>query len=426
MYKKAVLINISNRLVGMTGNLILLLLVATYTTKTMQGFYYTFTSLLVLQFLVELGLGTAVIQTISHATTSMEKEAYIAFYLRWYKIAATLLILILIPAILVFEKEYLDVIGYQEAIIIPWVILSVMTGVNLYLNGWFAILEGLGEINRVSKIRALQTSFGFAIAGLAVYAGGNLYSLSLLSATQCIIGILSLRVRTVNPIINLGRAASVEKVDWRKNIWPLQWRVAISWISGFFIFYFFTPMIMKTDGPVAAGQLGMSLQLMQAINSLSNVWISTEFTIYGDLLSRKKVMDMEALFWSNFKKATLTLIFLVVIVSILLYLLQASNLRGRILPSDHLILLAFVCFSNHIFFTMNYYVRSYKQDSFWALSFVNAIITTVFCLVYVPQYGTIGVVLIYAAMSITFGLMIGLPYFMHIRNRLISSLDRSA
>lgn len=36
------------------------------------------------------------------------------------------------------------------------------------------------------------------------------------------------------------------RVSWKTEIWPLQWRIALSWLSGYFIFQLFTPILFIT------------------------------------------------------------------------------------------------------------------------------------------------------------------------------------
>ena len=42
------------------------------------------------------------------------------------------------------------------------------------------------------------------------------------------------------------------QVAWRREILPFQWRISVSWMSGYFIFQLFTPMLFTNQGAVAA------------------------------------------------------------------------------------------------------------------------------------------------------------------------------
>jgi hypothetical protein len=35
-------------------------------------------------------------------------------------------------------------------------------------------------------------------------------------------------------------------IDWWKEVWPFQWRIAISYACGFFIFQLFNPVLFST------------------------------------------------------------------------------------------------------------------------------------------------------------------------------------
>lgn len=406
----------------MGGNLILIILIATNFTPTLQGFYYTFTSLLVLQFFAELGLGSAVIQSIGHSKKQAKKESLIKFFLKWYIVACSLLSIILLPAIFIYSTEYKKIEGYELSILLPWFILCLTTSINLLLNGILAIIEGLGQIKKVSTIRLKQTSLSFVIASATIILGGGLYSIALGSLAFSIIGIMKLKgdIKSFRKLFNNNKIN--ESVDWKKEILPFQWRVAISWISGFFIFYFFTPLVMKTHGPIAAGQLGMSLQIMQAINSLSSIWISTNFQVYGQLISKRKIKEMNTIFLSGFKMATLTLFLILLILYFGIHVIEGSLYQEKILPAHLLAILLITLISNHIFFALNYYVRSFKKDSFWLISAINAIVTIVLCLWFIPKYGNTGAVAIYAFTSFFFSFLISMIYFLKLQRKLHNQL----
>ena len=42
------------------------------------------------------------------------------------------------------------------------------------------------------------------------------------------------------------------RVSWKHEIWPFQWRIAVSWMSGYFIFDLINPVAFYFCGPVDA------------------------------------------------------------------------------------------------------------------------------------------------------------------------------
>lgn len=90
----AVTINIANRTIALLGGVVLLAVVATELTPTIRGFYFTFYSLSFLRFFAELGLTTAVVQTISNQSSRVGTEAKLAsttrFFLIWFGVSITI------------------------------------------------------------------------------------------------------------------------------------------------------------------------------------------------------------------------------------------------------------------------------------------------------------------------------------------------
>ena len=58
------------------------------------------------------------------------------------------------------------------------------------------------------------------------------------------------------------------------EIFSLQWRIAVSWVSGYFIFYFFTPLIFMIYGPVVAGQFGLTFNMIRSLSTVSLSFIT--------------------------------------------------------------------------------------------------------------------------------------------------------
>jgi hypothetical protein len=91
------------------------------------------------------------------------------------------------------------------------------------------------------------------------------------------------------PLIrNIYNIKISERVSYKEEIFPYQWKIALSWISGFFIFQLFNPVIFATEGAIIAGQMGMTLAILSAIQSLSMSWMSTKVPLFSNLIALKK------------------------------------------------------------------------------------------------------------------------------------------
>ena len=390
----------------MGGGLALIAVVTIKLTPEMQGFYYTFYSLTILRFFAELGLTVAIIQNIAHLSSrpeSKEKvQAYTRFFIGWFKISAGVLVLVLLPAIFLFhdklkilENPWKDVVG-------PWVVLPLATGISVIQYGLTSIVEGHRRLINVSQIRlAVSVSNLFGSAILLFFDFG-LWAISISAMLSVLAGLLlCLRDRDV---LRVGRS-SVVAVNWREEIWPFQWRLAISWAASFFIFYFITPFVMRWSGPVAAGQVGLSLQLFQTMSSVAVILISTNASVFGHYVARREFSRFGRLFWVGSGKSFL-LLFLILISFWIAYFsldwLSLSHIKNRLVCFDLLVSLTAGTIGTHLFFLYNYYLRSYKDESLWWLALLNSIVTVALCSFLVPTYGATAAILIFSFNSILF------------------------
>ncbi len=97
--------------------------------------------------------------------------------------------------------------------------------------------------------------------------------------------------------------AGPNSVHWRKEVWPFQWRIAISWISGYFVFQLFNPVLFAFKGPVAAGQMGMSLSIATALQAVAISWINTKAAPFGTMIARKEYGRLDQLFFQALKQS---------------------------------------------------------------------------------------------------------------------------
>ncbi|MFK2504393.1 hypothetical protein ACIXPB_19920, partial [Bacteroides fragilis] len=85
-------------------------------------------------------------------------------------------------------------------------------------------------------------------------------------------------------------------MDYKTEIFPYQWKIALSWISGYFIFQLFNPVLFATEGAVIAGQMGMTLAALNGIQSLSLSWMTTKIPLYSGLIAQKQYRQLDIIF----------------------------------------------------------------------------------------------------------------------------------
>ncbi len=263
-------------------------LILVFFTPTIQGYYYSFASLLALQIFLELGLATVITTFSSHEWVRLRLDAggrvigdedalkrlsglaLVSF--RWYLVAGLVLLGILALGgtfFLGIRNEGASV-GWQT----PWLLLCIASALAFPLTPIWALLQGCGQINEVYRYRFVDGLGRSIVLWSSIAAGAGLWSAGLTALFSVFLaaGFLWLRYRKLLESLLAGFEPSFS-MNWWQEVFPLQWRIAVSWMSGFFAFYLFTPAIFYFEGPEAAGQMGITWVVASGISTLASTWV---------------------------------------------------------------------------------------------------------------------------------------------------------
>lgn len=195
-------------------------------------------------------------------------------------------------------------------------------------------------------------------------------------------------------------------VGWRREIWPFQWRIAISWMCGWFIFQLFNPVIFAYQGPVAAGRMGMSLSIAGSIGAVAMAWMYTKASPFGNLVARKEIGELDRLFFRTLWQSTLLLIGGA--ASFFVVLLMAEHrfpkLAMRVLSPWAFGLLLLTTIMNHVVFSEALYLRAHKREPFLMLTVIGAALLGCSTLLMGKYWGVNGVAVGYFSIGVLFGL----------------------
>ncbi len=436
---RAVFLTLVGRVWGVGAGLVTIFFVTTALSPEQQGYYYTFYSLIALQVFAELGLNYAIVQFGSHEMARLawhpsgivqgdpsarrRLQSLLHFALVWYGVAALLMVMVLLPfGIHVFARAAGD--ATDGALTVPWVLLVVFSALTLLINACTALLEACGRVADMALVR-LSQSMAASVAVWAVLAvGGGLYAVAAGCAMMVLAAgawlVVKFRRFLADLLFNREGGAGLA---WRDEIWPFQWRIAISVMSGYLITQLFNPLLLASHGPVVAGQMGMSLQMIAAMNGAALAWITTKAPVYGQLIATRRRRDLDALFFRGLLQSSLVLVAGILAVLVALYGLSASGTpyATRVLPFPEFALLCLACLANHFVVSEAVYLRAHKEEPFMALAVVNGIGTALLTALLVPPLGSLGAVLAYTCTSLIVGLGGGTVVFV-IKRRQWSTL----
>jgi O-antigen/teichoic acid export membrane protein len=371
---------------GLTGVVSIYLMVRALSAEE-QGFYYTFTSVLAVQIVFELGLAFVLAQFSAHEMVELresgrgrvsgseeaKRRLYSLFWLaaRWY---GAIVVLAASSTVIVgrwfFTGASRTGIQWQA----PWFSICVLASVSLLLSPFLAIYEGQGHVRRIAKARFIA-SIGSSLSLWVGFAAGFRLWAAVLPQLVSAAGLTAWYV-----LVNADFLAEAQRyrrsagVSWRREIWPLQWRIALSWLSGFLIFYLFNPILFKFQGPAAAGRVGLTLAITGIISQSAFSWMQTKAPTFARLVAEKRFHEMDALFRHTLRASLALLVaaYLCLIAAYGMALSLRASFVGRIVSIEVLAMIAGASILNHVVWSVATYLRSFKREPFLMLSVVSA------------------------------------------------------
>jgi hypothetical protein len=419
---------------------ITLILIAYCLSPEEQGFYYTFSSVVNLQIFFELGLSFVILQFASHEKAALvwvnfqildgnpvskkRLESLLRLSIKWYGITAFLMILILIPAGISFLSSNKSAINVHWQS--PWILMVISAGGMLFLSPLLSFLEGCGLVAEIAYMRLIQGLIGNLFLWSVLVLKNNLFAAAIPNLVSIVwIGVWLFRKYRYLfiDLLNHGKDKSTSikckdsEISWRNEIFPLQWRIALSWLSGYFIFFLFTPVLFKFYGPVVAGQMGMSLSITSAITGLAISWISTKSSTFCDLIAQKKYKELDKKFFpALWQSSAVAAIGGLALLGLILFLRKMHHPMGqRFIEVTPLALLCTVTVVNVYVYGLSVYLRAHKQEPFLLLSIVNGILICLSTFLLGRTYGVNGMMIGYLVINTIVG--VGYGNFIFITKR---------
>jgi len=408
---------LSAKTIQAVGSIVSLSLIALFLSKEEQGFYYTFGSILAIQMFFELGFNSIITQYAAHESAYISKyeistneielkaqsrlSSLLRFCIKWFSILSIGLFITLLVVGNVFFKKYGHGINVNWQL--PWLFLVINTCFAFVLSPLLSFLEGIGRIKDMSKIRLIQQTVNLIVLWTMLSLDGKLYSAPIAGMCSLLVAFIILLFSDFRTIlIKIWNLIDKWKVNYKNEIFPFQWKIAISWISGYFIFQLFNPVLFATDGAVVAGQMGMTLAVLNGLQSLSMSWISTKVPLFSNLIALKNFKRLDEIFKTTLKQSVSILALGLFIMFLCIYFIRYFHIivngmliGERFLDYLPMFLMMAALILNQFSFSWASYLRCHKQEPYLLMSIVTGVLCILSTIFIGKYFGVIGITLGY-------------------------------
>jgi hypothetical protein len=325
--------------------------------------------------------------------------------------------LILAPLGMVFFAHHAAAGSSQVAWRAPWLLAAIASAASLWCMPFYSFLEGCGEVRAVAALRLGQSLVGSLLAWTAMLLGYGLYAPALVIVGYIAAGLWFLAGRRRLLAGLLRYPAGKGAIRWNREVWPFQWRIAVSWMCSYFTLQIFIPILFALRGPVEAGQMGMSLSVASYMTILALAWTSTKATPFGSMIARREFHALDRLFVTAFRQsfAVFAAIAVAAVAAVAVLPSFAPHLAARMLPAGLFAVLILGAAANHVVQSLAILLRCFKREPFLFQSLSVAALTLLLAGWSAPRWGNAGATLSYLAATAVIGLPIAGAIFIRAR-----------
>lgn len=401
----------------LTGPVTQLILVISFSAAT-QDYYYAFSSLLGMQVFVELGLHVVIINLTSHEWselslhegriegTSTARARLLSLgrmMLRWYAVAAVLLVLTLMTAGMLFFGSSSTAVLSRESVswTAPWITLVLIQGCQLTLLPVTAILEGCHQLPAINRVRFLQAVAGTLTVWITLFAGFGLWAVVASALVRLAAELWLILGKYRAFMMQLFESPEGESMSWKREILPLQWRIAVQGVFLWLANQMPVLLIFRHWPEGEATRYGMTWTILTALQGAALAWVETKRPEFGSLVAQRKFSALDQLFLNQTKRSMAAMAMAVTTLCIVVWLLGMRSewlferLASRMLPASTTAVLALAMLLLQFALCVNLYVRAHNRDPFLPASLVSSLTISSLQVVLGLSYGTFGVAIGY-------------------------------
>ena len=407
------------------AGVVTLAFVARFLSPVEQGYFYTLASIAALYMALDMGLSTVLVKFAARefvglswgeggcieGETSSRFLALIRLSFRWYGAAAVIYLLIYPIGVVFVENGHANLAYDWHG---PWLLLVFATAVGFVLLPALELTEGSGDVAEAYAVRLIQNLVG-ALAAWAVLAmGGGLYAVAMVPTVSAVIAGIWLIVRRRRMVVQAFQA-KLGNFHWGVEVWPLQWRIGVSWLAGYVLVLMHVPLLFRTQGPIVAGQMGVTMTVANMFSLIALSWMTANIPVMTRAISTKDWICLDHVYWRAFRTSFLSFVIGAILFFIIRLVLGWTSYGVRFLPLAETAGLLLAMGFYHVTGLFAAYLRAHLREPFLWPSLIGALITAVAAIWAAPQWGAAGVVSVLVLVNAFFFFPVSLLLWIYLR-----------
>ncbi len=389
-------------------------------SKEVQGYYYMFWSMVGLQMFFELGFTQAIINIASHEwdkltlhpdrsiggdTVALSRlTALFRSAMFCYVGMACVLWLVVTCAGWIFfsADEDSDFVDWRA----PWLTMSALTAVAFGLTPMLTILEGCNQVKSVYKLQLTRAVLGNCAVWICLPLGGALWTPVIATVVRLVCEGYVLFVQYGQFFRTFRHKPVGNPLNWWTEVWPFQWRLATKGLFGYFNALLMQPVVFYYFGSVAAGQLGMTWQVLSSLQAACASWLQTRVARLGMLVARRDFGELDRVFF----RVTGIALVVMCLASVGFWMLDAvlyaidSPFAARLLGPLPTGVLALGLLASLVTYSQWTYIHAHQRSPYLLLTISAATLSGLLIWWWGAWYGALGVVSAYFAVNALLGL----------------------
>ena len=147
----------------------------------------------------------------------------------------------------------------------------------------------------IQRFQLWQGILANVVLWICLATGAGLWSVAALIGTQAAITMYYLSILQRSFFLPFWHPPSGARIDWKVEVWPLQWRLAVQGVVNYFTYSLYTPVVFHYHGAVEAGRFGMTWQVFSSLQLLSLAWVQTRVPRFGMLIVQRDFEGLDRL-----------------------------------------------------------------------------------------------------------------------------------